>query len=50
MKKVDTDMSCFEVLAYDEDWNIVDTSYCYSYGNFAEKKQRNYLKLKNMRM
>ena len=50
MKKVDIDMNCFEVLVYDEDWNIIDTSYCYSYKHFAEKKQKNYLKLKNMRM
>lgn len=46
MKKVDIDMSCFEVLAYDKDWSIVDTSYCYYYKNFAEKKAEELLEAK----
>ena len=46
MKKVDIDMNCFEVFVYDEDWNIVDTSYCYSYKNFAEKKAEELLEAK----
>ena len=39
-------MNCYEVLVYDEDWNIVDTSYCYSYKHFAEKKAEELLEAK----